>query len=334
MLIKSLATIVISISSFIIVIGQAQNAKNDTSAKTASGIPIEKPRDMPFPGGVDLQFLVKELARDIDLNVLFDPESRLEGRKVRIEVKNVTTAEALNLLLLQEGLYSEEVGPKTILVASRLRGTSIPQLGLGITPLTQQLAQYFGVEGGILVNQVRRDSIGFKAGLRAGDVIVAIDDQPVRGALVVVRALGNKSEGEFKLRIARDRREETVSISTVASTASSTTPSDLEKMKDYLLTSAAQDFHDHQPPFPAKFRNVRLGHAGDTTKSGSWRLCGEFLPSDEKAEWTGFATVKTSGYEQYIGSNVPYCNDEKLAWDTGDLSADLKAKLDSGKKKK
>jgi hypothetical protein len=114
------------------------------------------------------------------------------------------------------------------------------------------------------------------------------------------------------------------------------TPSDVEKVKDYLLTSAAKDFRDHQPPLPAKFRNVRLGHAGDTTKSGSWRLCGEFLPTEggDKAEWTGFVTVKTSKYEQYIGSQTSYCSDDKLVWDTGDLSSELKAKLDSAMKKK
>lgn len=39
-------------------------------------------RDVPFPGGVNLQFIVKELARDLDLNVLFDSDSRLETRSV------------------------------------------------------------------------------------------------------------------------------------------------------------------------------------------------------------------------------------------------------------
>ena len=113
----------------------------------------------------------------------------------------------------------------------------------------------------------------------------------------------------------------------------SPTPSDLDKVKEYLLTSAAEDFREHQPPFPAKFRNVRLGHAGDTTKSGARRLCGQFLPSGDKADWTGFATIKTSGYEQYLGSNIPYCTDTKIVWDTGDLASALKDKLDSTKKK-
>src|SRR5687768_14705960 len=139
-LIRSLVSIVIFLSSFVLVTGQTPDAKKEGADKTAKPIvrvPIAPPRDIPFPGGVDLQYLVKELAKDMDLNVLFDPESRLEARKVRIELKNVTAAEALRLLLLQEGLYSEEVGPKTILVAYRQRGSAIPKLGVGITALTE-----------------------------------------------------------------------------------------------------------------------------------------------------------------------------------------------------
>lgn len=215
MLIRSLATIVIVASSFILVTGQTPDAKKEDAGKVAkptSGIRIGKQPDLPFPGGVDLQFLIKELAREMDLNVLFDSESRLENRNVRIELKNVTAAEALNYILLQEGLYFEEAGPKTILVASRLRGTSIPQIGIGITPLTQQLAEYFGVDGGILINNVRPDSPGLKVGLKAGDVIVGIDSEPVRGALDLIRAIDGKKESDISLKIVRDRRDQTVSI--------------------------------------------------------------------------------------------------------------------------
>src|SRR5687768_5430599 len=197
-LIRSLVSIVIFLSSFVLVTGQTPDTKKegaDKAPKTIIRVPIAPPRDIPFPGGVDLQYLVKELAKDMDLNVLFDPESRLEARKVRIELKNVTAAEALRLILLQEGLYSEEVGPKTILVARGVRGTSIPQIGVGVALLTNQLAEYFGVEGGLLINYVRLDSSGSKAGLRAGDVIVGIDDEPVRGALGLIRAIDDKKEG-------------------------------------------------------------------------------------------------------------------------------------------
>jgi hypothetical protein len=119
--------------------------------------------------------------------------------------------------------------------------------------------------------------------------------------------------------------------------SSGPTPDAFETVKEFLIASAAKDFNEHQPPFPAQFRNVRIGHVGDTDKSGSYRMCGEFLPSEkgDKAEWIAFATIKTSGYEQYIGSDISYCNSAKLVWDTtDDLSSTLKTRLDSIKKKK
>ena len=195
--------------------GQAPDAQKkdpDKAAKTSGAPGAEKLRDIPMPGGVNLQFLIKELARDMDLNVLFDPESRLEMRTVRIELKNVAVADALNYIILQEGLFSEEAGPRTILVSSRLRGTSVPPLGLGVAPLTAQLAEYFGVEGGILINNVRLNSPGSKAGLRAGDVIVGIDGEPVRGALGLIRAIDDKKEGDISLKIVRDRKNQTVTV--------------------------------------------------------------------------------------------------------------------------
>ncbi len=89
---------------------------------------LEKLRDVPFPGGVDLQYLVKELAKDLDLNVLFDTASRLDSRKVKIELKNVTAAKALDYVFLQENLFFQKVGPRTILVAEGNRRNNFQQL--------------------------------------------------------------------------------------------------------------------------------------------------------------------------------------------------------------
>lgn len=215
MLIRSLASILIVASSFVLAAGQAPDAQKkdlDKAAKTPGAVGAEKLRDIPFPAGVNLRFLVSELAKEMDLNVLFDPESRLEARSVRIELKNVTVAESLNYILMQEGLISEEAGPKTILISTKLRGTSIPQIGVGITSLTPQLAQYFGVGGGLLINNVRLDSRGAKAGLKAGDVIVGFDGEPVRGTLTLIRAIDDKKEGDITLKIVRDRKDKTVTV--------------------------------------------------------------------------------------------------------------------------
>jgi hypothetical protein len=68
-----------------------------------------------------LQFLVKELAKDLDLNVLFDSESFRTPQKVFIELKNVTAAKALDYIFLQQNLFFQKVGPRTILVAVQNR---------------------------------------------------------------------------------------------------------------------------------------------------------------------------------------------------------------------
>jgi tetratricopeptide (TPR) repeat protein len=89
---------------------------------------LEKLRDVPFPGGVNLQFLVKELAKDLDLNVLFDTDSRLESRVVKIDLRNVSAAQALDYIFLQENLFFQKVGPRTILVATGTRRANFQQL--------------------------------------------------------------------------------------------------------------------------------------------------------------------------------------------------------------
>jgi general secretion pathway protein D len=91
---------------------------------------LEKLRDLPFPSGVDLQFIIKELARDLDLNVLFDSESFRTSRKVNIDLKNVSAARALDYIFLQEGLFFQKVGPRTIIVALQTQRQKFQQLVL------------------------------------------------------------------------------------------------------------------------------------------------------------------------------------------------------------
>lgn len=72
----------------------------------------------PFPGGVDLQTLIRDLARSLDLNVIFDAETFRTQQKINIELKGVTTAKALDYIFLQQNLFFQKVGPRTILVAN------------------------------------------------------------------------------------------------------------------------------------------------------------------------------------------------------------------------
>ncbi len=105
----------------------------DKKAAALPQIPqkLEKLRDLPFPSGVDIQFIIKELAKDLDLNVLFDQESfRQPGRKTYIDLKNVTAARALDYIFLQEGLFFQKVGPRTIIIANQTQRQKFQQLVL------------------------------------------------------------------------------------------------------------------------------------------------------------------------------------------------------------
>ncbi|MFM9904460.1 MAG: PDZ domain-containing protein [Pyrinomonadaceae bacterium] len=216
MLIRSFAFTLIIVSSFVIVTGQTPDAPKpitDPSSKNSGPTGTQKLRDLALPGGIDLQLIIKELARDLDINVLFDRESfQAAGRKTFIELKNVTAADALDYIFLQEGLYFEKAGPNTILVAVRAQQHGIPLIGAGVLPMSTQLAQYFGVEQGILVNSVRNDSSASKAGLKAGDVIVEVDGAPVNGPLVVARAIDDKKGGDIILKVVRDRKVQMITL--------------------------------------------------------------------------------------------------------------------------
>ncbi|MCS6874388.1 MAG: hypothetical protein N2Z23_03115 [Pyrinomonadaceae bacterium] len=101
-----------------------------TSYKPQLPPKLEKLRDLPFTSPVELTWLIKELAKDLELNVIFDSQSRLEGRRIKIELKNVTAARALDYIFLQENLFFQKVGPKTILVADNSRRQFFQQLVL------------------------------------------------------------------------------------------------------------------------------------------------------------------------------------------------------------
>lgn len=93
---------------------------------------LEKLRDLPFETtGIDLQFIIRELAKELDLNVLFDAESfRTPGRKTYIGLRNVSPARALDYVFMQEGLFFQRVGPRTIMVATQAQRVKFQQLVL------------------------------------------------------------------------------------------------------------------------------------------------------------------------------------------------------------
>ena len=88
------------------------------------------------------------------------------------------------------------------------------QIGIGVSPLTKQLGEYFGVaEGkGLLINSVRENSPAAKAGLKAGDIIVEVDGKDVKGNLDLNRTLNEKKEGDVNLTVIRERNRINVRV--------------------------------------------------------------------------------------------------------------------------
>lgn len=111
----------------------------------------------------------------------------------------------------------------------------------------------------------------------------------------------------------------------VSSTAISENESIPDSVVQFLIISASDDFLTHQPPTAIDFRNVKIGYLLSQENEKIFLLCGEFL-SQENKEWTEFTTIKTSGYEQYLGK-TQYCQDATMVLTDENFSVELKNKL-------
>ena len=90
------------------------------------------------------------------------------------------------------------------------------RMGVRLQDLTDQLGDYFGVEGGAgaLVSAVTEDSPAAAAGMRAGDVIVAVGSTTVEDPGDVARVVREAEAGPVEVTIIRDgqRRNLTVTL--------------------------------------------------------------------------------------------------------------------------
>ena len=87
------------------------------------------------------------------------------------------------------------------------------RIGVSTQTLTKQLADYFGAkDGGVLITSVTDNSPAAKAGLKAGDVITAVDGEKVTSSGDVSRTINKKQDGEVSITILRDRNSRTINL--------------------------------------------------------------------------------------------------------------------------
>lgn len=88
----------------------------------------EQIRNIKFTG--DLKAFIRNLAEQLNLNVIFDSQTFRTPRTVEVNYSDVTTSQALDLLFIQEGLFFQKLNRRTILVADQNRRAQFQQLAI------------------------------------------------------------------------------------------------------------------------------------------------------------------------------------------------------------
>ena len=88
------------------------------------------------------------------------------------------------------------------------------RIGVSTMSLTKQLADYFGIADGkgALITSVSDDGPAAKAGVKAGDVITAIDGEAVDSPGDISRVINRKKDGDVTLTIIRNKSQQTIRV--------------------------------------------------------------------------------------------------------------------------
>ncbi len=90
-------------------------------------------------------------------------------------------------------------------------GSSL-NVGAMVEPLTTQMADYLGVQSGLMVKQVARRSEAAAAGFKAFDVILKVGSEPVTNLASWDRALRANQGKPVQVTILRDRKQQTLTL--------------------------------------------------------------------------------------------------------------------------
>lgn len=95
-------------------------------------------------------------------------------------------------------------------------GLGSPTVGVNLDALGPQLADYFGVSDGqgLLVKRVVEDSPASRAGIRAGDVIIAVNGRKVATLSDWVKLMHANRGKPMKITFVRDRKQQTTTMLT------------------------------------------------------------------------------------------------------------------------
>jgi general secretion pathway protein D len=103
---------------------------NGTMTQEPAAAPVRTEQVRSIIYNSDLKSFIRQLADQLNLNVVFDKQSFVQPRQIDLNLKDVTTAQALDYVFLQEGLFFQKLSKRTILVADQTRRAQYQQLVL------------------------------------------------------------------------------------------------------------------------------------------------------------------------------------------------------------
>jgi general secretion pathway protein D len=174
--------------------GTLSGASSQTPESVIPSTSTQQLRVVTFSG--DLKQFIRSLAEQLNLNVVFDRQSFAQPRQIDLNLRDVTTAQALDYVFLQEGLFFQKLSRRTILVADQTRRPQYQQLVLR----TFFLSNIDPTEARTLVTQAIPPSVG-----RPQTIVVpdkATNSLTVRDTAENVRLIG-----ELLQSIDKDRAE-------------------------------------------------------------------------------------------------------------------------------
>jgi membrane-associated protease RseP (regulator of RpoE activity) len=160
------------------------------------------------------------------------------GRKVSLEISRDGNIQTLAVQLVDHKAMEKDIWAKLGLDADGIAPIQAPTMGILsgsgsapvssgfhmslftgtlnvgaiVEPLTSQMAEYLGVQGGLMVKQVSKKSEAAKAGFKAFDVILKVGADSIATSADWDRALRSNVGKPVPVTILRDRKQQGVTL--------------------------------------------------------------------------------------------------------------------------
>jgi len=160
------------------------------------------------------------------------------GRKISLEISRDGNIQTLDVQLVDRkamehdiwyriGIDADGIAPISPPPAMGLMGgagdvpsggfhmsifTSTLNVGALVEPLTSQMAEYLGVQGGLMVKQVARKSEAAVAGFKAFDVILKVGSDSIMTSADWDRSLRSNQGKPVQVTILRDKKQQTLTL--------------------------------------------------------------------------------------------------------------------------